>query len=178
MSFLVENPSKNRALASTRCTFLKIILKLHVILYGKFGLIFSYFFIVFQDTLTWKLKQNVCILQVKLYIIMFCIQKWHTKKVSKKHEKIMKKTVYKPQKWGSRLGKTLGFEKASFSKKKKKSAFWTKKSLPSSLPSYVFCNEFVWFLHPKKIHFLAPCLFRLGGSCCQNPVFYNEFEAF
>ena len=51
----------------------------------------------------------------------------HTKvthqKSTKKHSKIMKKTVCKPQKWGSRLGETLGFEKASFSIKKIKSAF-------------------------------------------------------
>ena len=154
-SFFVEKTSKNRAPVSTRCTFLKIILKLHVILYVKFGLIFSCFFLFFQDTLTWKMKQNVCILQVKLYIIMFCIQKWHTKKVSKKHEKIMKKTVYKPQKWGSRLGETLGFEKASFSIKKENLHFdqeWNCRD--PCLPMCFAMNSYDFYTQKKSTFWL------------------------
>ena len=40
----------------------------------------------------------------------------HTKSV-KKPAKIMKKGAYKPQKWCSPQGETVGFEKASFLKK-------------------------------------------------------------
>ena len=51
----------------------------------------------------------------------------HTKVTHKKSVKTKcknhEKTIYKPQKGGSRLGETLGFEKASFSRKKRKSAF-------------------------------------------------------
>ena len=113
--FLVEKTSKNRAPVSTRWAFLKIILKMHDIFYVSFGLIVWWFFRFFQDKLAWEMKQMVCILQVKLHIVMFCIQNWHTHtKNVKKHGKIMKKEAYKPQKWCSRLGETLGCEKASF----------------------------------------------------------------
>ena len=69
------------------------------------------------------MKQKVCILQVKLHIVTFCIRNWNTNKVLNKHAKNIKKGPYKPQKWCSRRGETVVFEKASFLRKKTKYAF-------------------------------------------------------
>ena len=63
------------------------------------------------------------------------------------------------------------FRKKLVFREKKKSAFWAKKALPGSLPFYVFCNEFVWFLHPKKVHFLAPFWLCLGRLMFPKPCF-------
>jgi len=152
--------------------------KKNVFLCEVFKSSFWWFFMFFQEELAWKPARKICNLQVKLSIVMLDVQNWTSKKVLKQHEKTWKYEARNLKNGVPVRAKWSVLKKLFFVTKSRKCNFEVQNKLSPSCQNPIFFNEFVGFLHSKKVNFLAPFWLRLGGSCSQNPIFYNEFEWF
>ena len=132
----------------------------------------------FQEELAWKPARKICNLQVKLSIVMVDVQNWTSKKMLKNMKKTSKYEARNLKNGVPVEAKCSVLKKQLFSRKKRKRNFEVQPKCRWSCQNHIFYKEFVGFLHSKKVSFLAPFWLRLGGSCSQNRIFYNEFEWF
>ena len=154
--------------------FQEKVLKMSIILQFVFEHVFYWNIEFFQHSLTRVTNRKLCFLQLKLSMFTFHPKIASRKKTPKNTSYMRQKQVFKPDKWASCRGETLSCEKAVFLQKKNKWVFLTRFKMDGPPPNPVFYNEFAWFLHAQKVHFLGPFWLHVGPSCSQNPIIYNE----